>query len=895
MSKHKTILSAFLFFGLFFLIGHQAFAEKIPLKVIRNNTKLLNKPAKHALVIRLLIKDTKIIGLKQEGDFYQVQLTDSAIAHSQNANTDGPDSQLTSTQQNQAIVGYVNKQDVQLLQDDRNKQAKKKAPQKKRVKKKDKIFLMGMGMLRLNWTKVEGDEVRFRSSDLGLPADLSTRERASFMVDGTLGHGKYDIKGNLNYDPETRITEPPLEFLLTVGNDNKRITVGDNRSGVFLDSMFTRYMHPFRGLSAQLRSKKIGIEVVVGLARGETGIDEIPTDIGAGPYSLNEAPVLRGSETVFLIVKSKSNPENELKRIRMVRNSDYYIDYDRGDIVFSYPLYSTDPLGNPQYLLIKYQYESIAGSFTRGIGGIRGFIEPFNFMKLHFSYIADMDKDIDFSEAFENRRGIFSAGFEINTKRATLFTEFAMNDENTDEKQYAYFGGGVINFSKKLHLYLNAWDVDSQFPTFANRQMEYGFNLFQIYPVFSQRTIFLSPFQFTRNLGTQLFPFSLLSLSVDERESNGFMEWDDGKNVVNFGYGRRDGISDGLKNRTFYLSAFRDQGSYQAWAKFQGDNSFDEGKTGTDMRIYSYLAGWRQRLVKTAKGGVFVQVDYNGEDSEDFLDLQEDSFRHSASVSLEYLKESEGIFGAYRKDLLLEKGTGTHLAEADILELGLKYHFFKNFFIDSRYRDEKNTIGGVETTTNLISLGAGFEGERFRGLARYEVQVNETDSQEGRRELWSIFLFGSPVKRMSLSLKYYRQKGRDNDSIFLSERSEEQLSFRLLYKPIHPLTLYSQWRYDINAELAPPLNEIESNSLASIQGLKLQFMKKFEFLANYKLLKIWGPIKNKKEAYAAELGYLIHKNFRLGIGYEVVRFDDTQIPENNYNSNTGYFKIVAIF
>ncbi len=120
---------------------------------------------------------------------------------------------------------------------------------------------MGIGMLRINWTRVKGDEIRFRYSDLGLPADFSTRERASFTVNGFFGKG-YKIDGYLNYDPENRITEPPLDFLFTLGNEKTYLSVGDYRMGVFLDSVFSRYYHPFRGVILGAKSKHFGVEVL---------------------------------------------------------------------------------------------------------------------------------------------------------------------------------------------------------------------------------------------------------------------------------------------------------------------------------------------------------------------------------------------------------------------------------------------------------------------------------------------------------------------------------------------------------------------------------------------------------------------------------------------------------
>ncbi|HLP58929.1 MAG TPA: SH3 domain-containing protein, partial [Candidatus Deferrimicrobium sp.] len=141
-------------------------------------------------------------------------------------------------------------------------------------KKKDRLFLMGIGMVRLNWAKVKGDAIRFRYSDLGLPADFSTRERASFMIDGTFGNQKYNIDGHVNYDPENRITEPALEFLLTVGNEKKYLSVGDFQMGVMMDSVFSRYYHPFRGGILGARTNRFGVEVMAGVAGGESGIEE---------------------------------------------------------------------------------------------------------------------------------------------------------------------------------------------------------------------------------------------------------------------------------------------------------------------------------------------------------------------------------------------------------------------------------------------------------------------------------------------------------------------------------------------------------------------------------------------------------------------------------------------
>jgi hypothetical protein len=759
---------------------------------------------------------------------------------------------------------------------------------------KDKLYLMGIAMLRLNWANVQGNEIRFRYSDLGLPADFSTRERASFMVDGTMNQGEYAISGHLDYDPENRITEPALDFLLTAGNEREYLSLGDQRMGVFLDSVFSRYYHPFRGGILGKKSEHTGVEILAGVSRGEAGIEEFPSDLGVGPYYLNESPILRGSENIQLVTKSASNPDLEISYTQMVRNRDYYIDYDRGAIIFNSPLFAFDTLGNPVWVRVSYQFESLAGRFTRDVLGVRAFAAPWEFIKFNLSYIADADTTLSLGKAWDSRRGIFTLGVNVDSRPLTFFGEFSLSSEPQQKEQNGFFGGGILNFSKQLRLFFNAWSINADFPLFANQQLKYGYSLYQIFPAYAQRNIFLSPFQFTRNIGAELYPFSLASLAVDETESHAFLEWENKPLVLSGGWGEKKSLDTDLRSRTFYLSSFFDSDRTKAWGKIELDDDFDKPRIVKDTAINDFLLGGRQRLWSGAKGAAFFQVDYSGQTFNDRLDLASDTIGHSASFLLEYLTGSEGVFVSYQKELLNEKN-GKRTLAADIYEAGIRRHISKSFFIDSRLRRENSNQEGLAMENNILSLGGGFESSRFRAMGRYEFQLNQNNGREGRRRLWSLFLFGSPLRDMSLSLNYYKQIGRDIAPVSLQERSEEQLNFRLLWRVKHWLSLYSQWRYDTNFELYPPYDGIKSNSLASVQGLKLTVSRKLEFLANYKLLKIWGPIENRKQSLAAEAGYLVQRHIRLGLGCEIIDYRDRQVIDADYRSTVGYFKLVVLY
>ena len=770
--------------------------------------------------------------------------------------------------------------------------------QKKEIKTeppvKDKLYLMGIAMLRLNWASVQGNEIRFRYSDLGLPADFSTRERASLMVDGTVNHGEYAVSGHLDYDPENRITEPPLDFLLTVGNERESLSLGDHRMGVFLDSVFSRYYHPFRGGILGRKSERVGIEILAGVSRGEAGSEEFPSDAGVGPYYLNESPILRGSENIQLVTKSAGNPGLEVSYTPMVRNRDYFIDYDRGAIIFNSPLFAFDTLGNPVWVRVTYQFESLAGRFTRDVLGVRAFASPWEFVKFNLSYIADADATLSLGNAWDNRRGIFTLGVNVDSRPLTFFGEFSLSSEPGQKEQNGFFGGGILNFSRQLRLFFNAWSINADFPLFANQQLKYGYSLYQIFPAYAERNIFLSPFQFTRNIGAELYPFSLASLAVDERESHAFLEWGNKQLVLSGGWGEKESLGNDLNTRTFYLSSFLNDEKTKAWAKVQLDSDFDQPRIVKDTAVRDFLLGGRQRLWNGAKGTVFFQVDCSGRTFHDRLDLAGDTSGRSASLLLEYLTGSEGIFVSVQKELL-DEIDGGRILDADIYEAGIRRHLSKSFFIDSRVRRETSSQEGNSMENNILSLGGGFETPRFRAMGRYEFQLNQNQDREGRRRLWSLFLFGSPLKDMSLSLNYYKQIGRDIAPVSLEERSEEQLNFRLLWRARNWLSLYSQWRYDTNFELYPPYDGMQSNSLASVQGVKVTFSRKFEFLANYKLLRVWGPIENRKESMAAEFGVLVQRHVRIGLGAEFIDFHDRQLLDADYRSTVGYFKLVVLY
>lgn len=761
-----------------------------------------------------------------------------------------------------------------------------------KAERKDRFFLMGLGMLRINWSDVAGDAIRFRYSDLGLPADFSTRERASFTFDGSFEQGNSEIDGYLNYDPENRINEPPLDFLFNARRGLFSLSVGDYRQGVMTQAVFSRYLHPFRGAILGLETERLTLQLFGGMSRGESAVEQLTADLGIGPYYLSDSPVLRGSEMLFLVTRSRSDGQTELQRQVLLRNRDYHVDYDRGVIMLTFYLAPSDELGNPRFIEVAYQFESLAGRFTRVVFGARAQWQPWKALRLSASYLGDADQSLPLERILDEHRGILAFGIDLTSRRLDLQGELALGLDQSGTTRQAHFLGGQLRPLPNLHLQVNSWNLDSEFPSFANRQLEYGYSLMQLNQQADNRSVFLSPFQFTRNLGSELYPFSLAGLAVDESETHGILEWERAADRISLGYGQENSASDSRRSRDLYLSGLHQGERTVAW--FKSGGSWDRNAPAADeLGQFDLLAGWRQRLKRFAKGDLYVQADT-------VLDWLEQAGSESwlrsqvFSLSGEYLSGQNGLFAGIRRETVQNPESGRD-DTLWAMEAGVKQPVWSGLFLDSRYRREHGETESGDSDLDYLSLGLGYERPSFRAMARYEVQINRLGGDENRRRVWSLFCFGSPWPSMSLSLQYLHQSGDQDQSAVLSRNGEEQVNFRFVWRPSRRINIYSQWRYDENLELLPPLDEIRSHSLAAVQGLKLSFGRRFETLFNYKLIRVWGPIENRKYSLAGEIGYQLLRHLRLGLGVEYIDYRDRESAEAEYRSTVAYLKLVAIY
>jgi hypothetical protein len=91
--------------------------------------------------------------------------------------------------------------------------------------------------------------------------------------------------------------------------------------------------------------------------------DTIVPDGTSGIYFLSQRLIVPGSEDIYIELEELNRPGTVIERVRLTRNADYDIDYDRGTLVFRRPIQAVDvnPLGATlvRRIVATYQVDDV--------------------------------------------------------------------------------------------------------------------------------------------------------------------------------------------------------------------------------------------------------------------------------------------------------------------------------------------------------------------------------------------------------------------------------------------------------------------------------------------------------------------------------------------------------
>ena len=135
---------------------------------------------------------------------------------------------------------------------------------------------------------------------------------------------------------------------------------GDFETG-FDQTRLARYNRTATGVKGEARFGQIRAQGFAAEIASRFRRDEIQGQGITGPYSLSSRALIANSEQVTLEIRDRFRSELIVSSRQLVRFIDYDIDLLSGTITFKEPVLSRDFDLNPQFIVVEYEVDSLAG------------------------------------------------------------------------------------------------------------------------------------------------------------------------------------------------------------------------------------------------------------------------------------------------------------------------------------------------------------------------------------------------------------------------------------------------------------------------------------------------------------------------------------------------------
>ncbi len=278
---------------------------------------------------------------------------------------------------------------------------------------RDAVLLSGYGEWRVSYLTVTGDSAGFAAAVPGGQDGVSGTYRASMLANGPLARGltvngaaivdsRFDdgfqhldpsvfrlrlgldssepvwgpwrLTANALYDPrrlwdfenlDRRLLLTPqqdarLEALVRLATTDDAIAAGSQNAS-FAGSDLTLVGRSVFGGTATVREGVFAADGVAARLQGghfrENGALGLRADGTSGPFDLTNAPVVRGSDEVRLEVRDRFDSTRVIRSETLRRDVDYTLDPVRGRVLLHRPVESETIEGDPQYVVITYDFD----------------------------------------------------------------------------------------------------------------------------------------------------------------------------------------------------------------------------------------------------------------------------------------------------------------------------------------------------------------------------------------------------------------------------------------------------------------------------------------------------------------------------------------------------------
>ncbi len=121
------------------------------------------------------------------------------------------------------------------------------------------------------------------------------------------------------------------------------------------DTDLGRYTRRLSGFKSVYEGDNLSFSAFAAETNQGFNRQEIAADGTSGPFLLDNAPLIRNSERIFVETRDRFRADELVNLLPLARYVDYDIDFDTGELIFRRPINATDPAFNPNIIIAEFE------------------------------------------------------------------------------------------------------------------------------------------------------------------------------------------------------------------------------------------------------------------------------------------------------------------------------------------------------------------------------------------------------------------------------------------------------------------------------------------------------------------------------------------------------------
>ncbi len=123
----------------------------------------------------------------------------------------------------------------------------------------------------------------------------------------------------------------------------------------FSDTQLARYNRRLSGFKTLYEGENVSFSAFAAETNQGFNRQEIAADGTSGPFVLNNAPLVRNSERIFVETRDRFRADQIVNELPLTRYVDYDIDFDTGEVIFRRPINAVDAGFNPNVIVAEFE------------------------------------------------------------------------------------------------------------------------------------------------------------------------------------------------------------------------------------------------------------------------------------------------------------------------------------------------------------------------------------------------------------------------------------------------------------------------------------------------------------------------------------------------------------